>query len=60
MATHGGCHMSEPDVQETGQRSASKIVQTISQCKSLFAWQTKNTTNHVEAVGYVECESKKT
>ena len=59
MATHGGCHMPEPDLQETGQGSASKIVQTISQCKSIFAWQINNTRKNVETDGYVECEGKK-
>ena len=59
MATHGWCHMFESNLQKTSKGSITQTVQKISKPKSIFEGQIKNTRKYVEAIGYVECESKK-
>ena len=53
METHGGCHVSESNLQETRQDNLTKTFREVSQSPSVPAWQTENTAGDVATPGHV-------
>ena len=53
MATHGGRHMPQPDISQTGQGAVAQVIQALSNTREVPKGTCVSTGEDVTAIGHV-------